>query len=114
MDHLHHGAQPDAAAAAIAQRTSRQQQQRRADAFAAALAQIAGDFGDGLDGRVRIARELPLYSAEVIPQQLEDLFRCTLPPVCSRSRALPMKVVYLVKCKKPQLCDKSVSSSGSW
>ena len=76
VDHLHYGAQPDAATAAIAKSARRQQQQGGPDALAAAFAQVAGDFGDGLDGRVGIARELPLHGAEVIPQQVEDFFRC--------------------------------------
>ena len=76
MDHLDHSSQPDTAPSAIAERTRRQQQQGGADALAAALAQVAGDLGNGLDGRVGIARELSLYGAEVIPQQVEDFFRC--------------------------------------
>jgi len=50
----------------------RKQQQRRADAFAAALAQVFGDLRDGANAGRRVAAQLLLYRDQVFAQKLED------------------------------------------
>ena len=52
-----------------------QQQQRRANAFAAALAQVLGNLRDGAYARGGVAAQLLLDRHEVVPQQIEDLSR---------------------------------------
>jgi hypothetical protein len=47
---------------------------RRADALAAALAEIVGDLGDGGDVGDGVAAEFALDGAEVVAQKVEDLF----------------------------------------
>jgi hypothetical protein len=75
VHHLDHRAQPDGSLAGEAQRMRRQQQQRGPDALAAAAPQVFGNLRDGADAGGRIAPQLLLDRHEVVPQQIEDLFR---------------------------------------
>ena len=75
VHHLDHRAQADGARAGVAKLMRGQQQQRGANALAAALAQVLGDFGDGADAGGGVAAQLLLDRHEVFPQQLEDFSR---------------------------------------
>jgi hypothetical protein len=51
-----------------------EQQQRRAKALPSSAEEIAGDFGDGLEGGGALAREFLLDTNEVFADQVEDFF----------------------------------------
>ncbi len=71
VDHLDHCAQADRALAAIACRPRAQQQQRRTQPLAAALAQVAGDFGHRLDRAAALRGDLLFDQREVVAHQIE-------------------------------------------
>ena len=74
VNDLDHRAQPNRALPLVVEQLRGKQQQGRADALAAACAQIFADLGDGLDVRDRVAAELALHRDEVVPQQIEYFF----------------------------------------
>ena len=80
--HFDHRAESDHAVSGVALRFGGEQQQRWTDALATAFAQVFGDFRNGLHGGNGIVAELALNRAQVIVEQIEDLFcrrygRCT-------------------------------------
>src|SRR5271168_2463347 len=74
MYHLDYGAESDHAMSGIALRLGGKEQQRRPTTLAAALAQVVGDFRDGFDGGDGVVAELALDSAQVVVEEVEDLF----------------------------------------
>ena len=56
-----------------AQRLGGEQQQQRANAFAAAGDQVAGDVGDDVDVGERTAGELVLDGGEIVAKEVKDL-----------------------------------------
>jgi len=88
MHQLDDRAQPDHAGAGIAQRAGSKQEKRRADALAAAAAQILGDLGDGVDGRDGVAAEFELDGHQVIAEQIED-FPCRCYRECAQCARVP-------------------------
>ncbi len=75
VNHLHHGAQPDRAFAAIPCRARCEQQKRGPQPLAAAFAQVAGNFGDRLDGAAALRRDLLLDERKIVADQIENAFR---------------------------------------
>ena len=59
----------------VAQHVRREQQERRANALAAAFAQVFGDLSDRADAGGSVAPEFLLDGHEVVPQKIEDLSR---------------------------------------
>ena len=75
MHHLDNGAEANRGWTGVVKQMRGQKQQRRANAFAAAFAEILGDFGDGADAGGGVAPQLLLDRYEVFSQQFENLFR---------------------------------------
>ena len=75
VNHLHDGAQADRALAAISRRARREQQQRRPQPLAAAFAQVAGNFGDRLDGAAALRRDFALDERQIVAHQIENTLR---------------------------------------
>ena len=74
MDHFDDRAEADHALAFVALGLGGEQEQGGPDPLAAALAEVVGDLGDGGDIGDGVAAELALDGAEVVAQQIEDLF----------------------------------------
>ena len=79
VEHFNDGAEADAAGGGggrvAAEGLGREQEEHGADAFAAAGHEVGGDIGDDLDVRGGLGGELELDRVEVVPKEVEDLFR---------------------------------------
>ena len=119
VHHLHHRAQADGALARVAQHVRGEQQQRRADALAAALAQVFGNLRDGADAGGGVAAQLLLDRHEVVPQQIEDLSRRRYRQ-CAQSSPVPVLLSYsaaATACSRRQKARPAagwLNSCGSW
>jgi len=67
VDQLDDGGQADGAGTPIAAVTRREQQQSRPQALATAAEEIAGDFGNRLDGRTVLSGNLLFDEGKVVP-----------------------------------------------
>jgi hypothetical protein len=72
VNDLDHRAQLDGALAVVVQQLGGEQQQGRAQALAAAGAQIFADLGNGPHAGDRVAAELALDGGEVVVQQVKN------------------------------------------
>jgi len=71
VNQLDDGGQADGAGAAIAAVTRREQEQSRAQALASAAEEIAGDFGNRLDGRTVLSGNFLFDEGKVVPDKVK-------------------------------------------
>ncbi len=106
VNDLDHRAQLDGALAAVVHQLGGEQQQGRAQAFAAAGAQIFADLGDGPHARDGVAAELALDGGEVVVQQVENFFGVadyglqTLLPLAMLAYFAVSKIVFTTEARK--------------
>src|SRR5229473_1970143 len=73
VQQLDHGAQANRALAVASARVARgKQQERRAQTFAAAAQEIAGDFGNRLERSGSLPRQLLLHQNKVVPDEVKN------------------------------------------
>ena len=72
VDHLDDSAERNGSGALIAAGAGSEKKQRGTKALAAALAEIASDFGDGLDGFAGLGSDLALDEDEVVTNQVKN------------------------------------------
>ena len=88
MNQFNDRAESNHAGAGVAEAAGSQQQKRRADAFAAANAEIFSDLGNGVDFGDGVAPKFLLNGREVIPEQVEN-FQCRRYRQCAQRFRIP-------------------------